>query len=51
MASLFLDLLKGLRIMLVNEKETLFVEEEEYEILLEKAISFTNVFIKAMKYK
>lgn len=51
MASLFLDLLKGLRIMLVNEKETLFVEEEEYELLLEKAISFTNVFIKAMKYK
>jgi AcrR family transcriptional regulator len=51
MASLFLDLLKGLRIMLINEKKTLFVEEEEYELLLEKTISFTKVFIRAMKYK
>jgi AcrR family transcriptional regulator len=51
MASLFLDLLKGLRINLINEKKTLFVEEEEYELLLEKTISFTKVFIRAMKYK
>ena len=51
MASLFLDLLKGLRITLINEKQTLFLEEEEYELLLEKTISFTNVFIKALKYK
>ncbi len=51
LASLFLDMLKGLRIMLINEKETLFLEQDEYEILLEKTISFTNVFIKALKYK
>jgi AcrR family transcriptional regulator len=51
MSSLFLDLLKGLRIMLINEKKTLIVEEEEYELLLEKTIFFTKVFIRALKYK
>jgi AcrR family transcriptional regulator len=50
-ASLFLDLLKGLRITLVNEKKTLFIEKEEYELLLEKTLAFTNVFIKGLKYK
>jgi AcrR family transcriptional regulator len=50
-ASLFLDLLKGLRITLVNEKETLFIEQEEFDFLLEKTIAFTNLFIKGLKYK
>ncbi len=51
MAYLFLDLLKGLRITLINEKKTLILEEDEYKLLLDKTISFTNVFIKALKYK
>jgi AcrR family transcriptional regulator len=51
MATLFLDLLKGLRTTLVNEKKTLFIEQEEYDLLLEKTISFTNIFIKGLKYK
>jgi len=50
-AALFLDLLKGIRITLVNEKETLFIEQEEYDLLLEKTLAFTNVFIKGLKYK
>lgn len=50
-ASLFLDLLKGLRTTLVNEKKTLFIEKEEYDLLLEKTISFTHIFIKGLKYK
>jgi AcrR family transcriptional regulator len=49
-ASLFLDLLKGLRVAVVNEKKTLIIEEEEYDQLLEKTIAFTNIFIKALKY-
>jgi AcrR family transcriptional regulator len=49
MATLFLDLLKGLRTTLVNEKKTLFIEQEEYDLLLEKTISFTNIFIKGLK--
>jgi AcrR family transcriptional regulator len=51
MAFLFLDLLKGLRIILINEKKTLFIEEEEYGLLLEKTIAFTKIFIRALKYK
>jgi AcrR family transcriptional regulator len=49
-ASLFLDLLKGLRTTLVNEKKTLFIEQEEYDLLLQKTIDFTNIFIKSLKY-
>jgi len=50
-ASLFLDLLKGLRVTVINEKETLFIEQDEYELLLEKTIAFTNIFIKGLKFK
>jgi AcrR family transcriptional regulator len=50
-ASLFLDILKGLRVTVVNEKETLVIEQEEYDLLLEKTIAFTNLFIKGLKYK
>jgi AcrR family transcriptional regulator len=50
-ASLFLDLLRGLRIIVVNEKKTLFIEQDEYELLLGKTIAFTNIFIKGLKFK
>lgn len=50
-ASLFLDLLKGLRISVVNDKRTLFLEQEEYDILLEKTIAFTRLFINGLKFK
>ena len=50
-ASLFLDLLKGLRVTVINEKETLFIEQDEYDLLLEKTIAFTNIFIKGIKFK
>jgi AcrR family transcriptional regulator len=48
-ASLFLDLLKGLRVTVVNEKETMVIEQDEYDLLLEKTIAFTNLFIKGLK--
>jgi AcrR family transcriptional regulator len=50
-AMLFLDLLRGLRIGEVNDKKTLFIEEKEFDLLLEKTIAFTNIFIKGLKYK
>jgi TetR/AcrR family transcriptional repressor of mexJK operon len=50
-ATLFLDLLKGLRTTLFNEKETLFIEQEEYDLLLQKTIAFTNFFIRGLKFK
>jgi len=50
-ASLFLDLLKGLRISVVNNKKTLIIENEEYDRLLEKTISFTDIFVNGLKIK
>jgi AcrR family transcriptional regulator len=49
-ATLYLDLLKGLRTTLINEKRTLFIEQEEYDLLLEKTVAFTKLFIKGLKY-
>jgi AcrR family transcriptional regulator len=50
-ASLFLDILKGLRISVVNDKKTLSIEQEEYDQLLEKTIAFTEIFIKGLRIK
>lgn len=50
-ASLFLNLLKGLRISVVNDKLTLYIEQEEYDRLLENTIAFTDIFIKGLKMK
>jgi AcrR family transcriptional regulator len=50
-ASLFLDLLKGLRVSVVTDKKMLFIEKEEYDQLLEKTIAFTEIFIKGMKIR
>jgi AcrR family transcriptional regulator len=50
-ASLFLDLLKGLRISVVNSKKTLFIEEEEFAQLLKNTNSFTEIFINGLKFK
>jgi AcrR family transcriptional regulator len=48
-ASLYLDLLRGLRISVVNDKETLVLGQEEYDRLLEKTIAFTDIFISGLK--
>jgi AcrR family transcriptional regulator len=50
-ASLFLDLLKGLRMSVVNDKKTLSIEQEEYGRLLEKTVAFTDIFINGIKIK
>lgn len=50
-ASLFLDLLKGLRVSVVNLKKTLFIEPDEYQILLKNTIDFTDIFIKGISTK
>lgn len=50
-ASLFLDLLRGLRVSVVNEKKTLFIEQEEFNKLLENTVLFTEIFINGLKIK
>jgi AcrR family transcriptional regulator len=51
MASLYLDLLKGLRISVVNEKRTLFIEQDEYDRLFDITMTFTEIFIKGLSIK
>ena len=50
-ASLFLDLLKGLRISVVNDKKTMFIEDEEYDRLHLNTVAFTEIFINGLKVK
>jgi AcrR family transcriptional regulator len=47
-ASLFLDILRGLRINVVNSKKMLYIEQEEYDTLLLKTEYFTEIFIKGL---
>lgn len=50
-ASLFLDLLKGLRLSVVNDKKMLIIEQEEYDQLHKNTIAFTQIFINGLKFK
>lgn len=50
-ASLFLDLLKGLRVSVITEKKMMIINEEEYDLLLEKTTAFTEIFINGLKIK
>ncbi len=50
-ASLYLDLLRGLRISVVNDKETMVLSQDEYDMLLEKTIAFTEIFISGLKIR
>jgi len=49
-ASLYLDLLLGLRFVVISNKTTLYLDQEEYDILEEKASGFTEIFISGLKY-
>jgi AcrR family transcriptional regulator len=51
MASLYLDLLKGLRSPLVNEKVTLSIDQHEFDELKKKTLDFTAIFIRGLKTK
>jgi AcrR family transcriptional regulator len=50
-ASLFLDLLKGLRSAVLNDKKLLFIDEDEYEVLTAKALAFADIFIRGLMVK
>jgi AcrR family transcriptional regulator len=50
-ASLFLDLLKGLRVDVINKKKTIGISDAEFDILLTKTVMFASIFIKGLKAK
>lgn len=48
-AILFLDLMRGLRKMIIGKKEIFYLEKEEYDILVKKVKLFTEIFINGLK--
>jgi TetR/AcrR family transcriptional repressor of mexJK operon len=48
-ATLFFDVLRGLSSTVVNAKNTMTMEQEEYDILLQETSLFTDIFIKGLK--
>ncbi len=47
-AELFLDLVKGLRGTVISRKTLIYINDEEYESLLEKINAFTEIFINGI---
>jgi hypothetical protein len=48
-ASLFLDLLRGLRSAVLTDKKLLIIDDDEFRIMADKAIKFTVIFINGIK--
>lgn len=48
-ASLFLDILKGLGSSLLNSKRMMILEQEDYDLLLDKMKFFSGLFIRSVK--
>jgi AcrR family transcriptional regulator len=49
-ASLFIDLLRGLRLTVLRDKKILVIDEPEYSELSHKALAFTELFIKSLTH-
>jgi hypothetical protein len=49
-SELFLELLKGLSHIMIKRKQIFYMDQAEYDDLVEKAESFTIIFIKGLKY-
>ena len=50
-ANLYLDLLKGLRKMTIGKNEIFYLENDEYELMVQRINLFSDIFIKGIMYK
>lgn len=50
-ATIFLDLLMGLKSTFLRNKQLLIISDEEYKVLSEKVTAFSKVFIKGLMYR
>jgi AcrR family transcriptional regulator len=50
-AALFLDLLKGLRITQLRDMSIYYIDEKEYELLVNKSVLFVELFVKGIAAK
>ena len=48
-ANLFLDLLKGLRKMIIGRTEIAFLNETDYQLMIQKTNLFAEIFINGLK--
>lgn len=48
-AELFLDLLRGLRNVLLKDKKTMIINDDEFDLWLKKTTDFTDIYIKGLK--
>lgn len=49
MSLLFLDLLKGLRMMSLRDKKLFYMEQQELDNLVEKSVKFARIFIRGLR--
>ena len=49
-ATLFLEILKGLRTLVIHNKELLYVEQEDYDLLEKTQNALTEIFIKGLRF-
>jgi AcrR family transcriptional regulator len=49
-ASLYLDMLRGLRMSILNDKISLVLDQSEYEMFLEKTNAVTDIFTRGLKH-
>jgi AcrR family transcriptional regulator len=50
-AGLILDILRGIRITMVKDKQFYFLSDEEFESLVKKTESFIDIFISGLKFQ
>ncbi len=49
-ALLYLDMLRGLRMTILNDKISLILEQQEYDRFLERTNAITEIFIRGLKF-
>ncbi len=49
-AMIYLDILRGLRMAILNDKISLVLDQEEYERFLERTNAVTELFIRGLKF-
>jgi AcrR family transcriptional regulator len=50
-ASLYLDMMKGLRMSILNDKISLVLDQDEYDMYLDKTNEVTEIFIRGLKFR
>jgi len=47
-AELLFDLLRGIRISMINDKQLFYLDDKEFDLLLKKSVRFIDIFIQGL---